>query len=69
MDFLVKSTSYFSQGPRFDFQNLHGGSQLAVTPVPGPSGQRTLHIAVHRHTCRQNTYTLKIKRPCLSAHN
>lgn len=38
MDFLVKSTSYFSQGPRFDFQNLHGGSQLAVTPVPGPSG-------------------------------
>ena len=31
---LVKSTDYSFTGPRFNFQHLHHGSQLSLTPVP-----------------------------------
>jgi|UPI0000F4F6F2 hypothetical protein len=41
--------------PGFKSQHLHGSSQLSVTPVPGnltPS---------HRHACKQNSNTHKMK--------
>lgn len=46
--------------------HIHGGSQLAVTPVPRdltPSSdlhRQCLHV-VHRQTHRQNSHTHKIK--------
>lgn len=47
----------------FDSQHSQGGSHLSVAPVPGnpsvSSGSDT--DTVHRHTCRRNAHTHKIK--------
>ena len=53
---MVKNTSWSSRGLGFKSQYPHSGSQLPVTPLP-----RNLTPS-HRHTCRQNTSTDKIKR-------
>lgn len=43
---VVKSTCCSCRGLRFDSQNLHGGPQPSVTPVPGdlmPSSELSKH--------------------------
>lgn len=64
-DFVVKSIDYSCRGSRFNSHNPHDGSQLSITLVPRnplpfwPLSTPATHI-MHRHTCRQNPYTVKI---------
>ena len=60
---VVGSTCFSS---RFDSQHPHYGSQPLITQVPGDpmlSSSLCRHSThAHRHTCRQNNHTHKIKK-------
>lgn len=63
---VVKSPGCSCRGPGFNYQHPHGAAQLSEIPVPwDPMSSSSLNghcmHMVHRHTCRQNTYTHKIK--------
>jgi hypothetical protein len=51
---VVRSTSSSSRGPEFSFKQLHGDSQLSVTPFIDLTSS-------HRHMCRQDRNAHEIK--------
>jgi hypothetical protein len=57
----VMSTCCSSRGSGFNSQHPHGSSQLVITPDLRELTPSSGLLKVHRHTCRQNTYTCKIK--------